>query len=269
MPNVVNFAYICSKKISPQNQNMKISAVIITFNEERNIGRCLQSLEGVADEIVVVDSGSTDRTEQICREAKVRLIHQAWLGYAEQKNLGNSIAENDWILSLDADEALSEELRNSLLAWKRNPDTNFVYFVNRLTNYCGHWVRHCGWYPDQKIRFWNKKQGKWEGLIHENIAIQMPQKHLKGDILHYSYYTIHDHLKQLNHFTELMAQEAIEKGKKGSLLKIVFSPLVKFLKSYFLQLGFLDGYYGLVICLISAQATFIKYVKIKELGKKY
>ena len=249
---------------------IKISAVIITLNEEKNIGRCLASLQGLADEIVVIDSFSTDKTKEICLEYGVRFIENKFLGHIQQKNFAVEAAANDWVLSLDADEALDTTLKNTILEIKKNPNSE-AYTMNRLTNYCGHWVKYCGWYPDQKLRLWHKKTGKWGGTNpHDEVLVEKNTKiaHLKGDILHYSYYTIHDHIKQMNYFTEIMAKEAFAKGKRKSLLKILFSPLIKFIKSYFFQLGILDGYYGLVICLISAHATFIKYVKIAELAKK-
>ena len=149
---------------------MLLTAVIITKNEEFNISRCLQSLKDVADEIVVVDSFSTDSTEEICKSFNVRFVQQEWLGYSEQKNFANSLASNDWIFSIDADEVLSDELKKSILELKnKNISDDNVFSMNRLTNYCGHWIRHCGWYPDRKIRIWNRKVGKWQGEIHETI----------------------------------------------------------------------------------------------------
>ena len=156
---------------------MQISAVIISHNEERNIRRCLESVQSVADEIVVVDSLSEDKTEEICNEFNVKFVKQQWLGYSEQKNLANNLATNDWILSIDADEELSEELKKSILELKNNniSDDN-VFSMNRLTNYCGHWIRHCGWYPDRKIRIWNRNVGMWKGEIQtgRNFPFSLP-----------------------------------------------------------------------------------------------
>ncbi len=245
---------------------LKISAVIITLNEEKNIGRCLDSLMSVADEIVVVDSFSVDKTRQICAQRQVRFLENKFLGHIEQKNFAVAAASNNWVLSLDADEALDEVLQKEILLIKQQPSAQ-AYSMNRLTNYCGYWVRHCGWYPDKKLRLWDRRIGAWGGINpHDEVIVQAQTttKHLKGDLLHYSYYNIHDHIKQVNFFTDIMAKEAIQKGKSSGLFKILFSPLTKFLKSYLFQCGFLDGYYGLVICIISAHATFIKYVKIRE-----
>lgn len=244
------------------------SAVIITLNEERNIGRCLESLAGVADDIVVVDSGSTDRTEDICREHGANFFFNPWKGYIEQKNHGNKLARHSYILSLDADEALSDELRASIMAIKDNPEAD-AFEMNRLTNYCGKWIRHGGWYPDRKLRLFKRELFSWGGeRIHEHMVCteDSPRiEHLSGDLLHYSYYSISEHIAQANHFTNMTAELAVEKGKKAGMIKILFSPVVKFFRDYFLKAGFLDGYYGYVVCRISAQATFMKYSKIRQL----
>jgi len=248
----------------------KISAVIITLNEERNIGRCIDSLAGIADEIVVVDSGSTDRTEEICKAGEVRFFFHAWEGYLEQKNHANALASHPWILSLDADEALSAELRESILSIKNNLDFD-GYDMNRLTNYCGKWIRHCGWYPDKKTRLFNREKFEWGGeRIHEILYKKDKTAKiglLTGDLHHYSYHSISEHIAQANHFTNLTASLAFDRGKKAGILKIIFSPVIKFIRDYFIKLGFLDGYYGYIVCRISAQATFMKYSKIRQFHK--
>jgi len=246
----------------------QISVVIITFNEEKNIARCIDSVKKIADDIVVVDSFSSDRTQEICTNRGVRFIQHKFDGHIEQKNWAITQAKYPHILSLDADEALSEELKKSISEIKNNWK-NDGYEMNRLTNYCGKWIRHCGWYPDKKLRLWNSRKGAWTGT-NPHDKYEMKDKNstigfLKGDILHYSYYTIDDHLKQINYFTDIAAKAAISKGKSASLIKLYLSPLIKFLKDYFLKLGFLDGHYGFLICKISAQATFLKYSKIRDL----
>jgi glycosyltransferase involved in cell wall biosynthesis len=249
----------------------QISAVIITLNEERNIGRCIDSLKEVADEILVVDSFSSDRTESICTGKGVRFVQHAFEGHIEQKNYAVSQASFPFVLSLDADEALSPKLIESILAIKNKPDFD-GYYLNRLTNYCGHWVKYCGWYPDRKLRLFNKTKGRWAGTNpHDIYAIDPDSKtaRLEGDILHYSYYTFEDHLKQINYFSNIAAREAFLKGNKHSVIeKIILSPLAKFFQSYFLQLGFLDGYYGFIISVTSAFATFSKYIKLRQLWKE-
>ncbi len=250
---------------------MQISAVIITKNEERNIERCLKSLQDIVDEIIVVDSLSTDNTKSICEKYKVRFFEQEWLGYAEQKNYANSLSTHDILLSIDADEALSTELQQSILHLKSSQKENFTGQINRLTNYCGKWIHHCGWYPDRKIRIFDRNKAKWIGSIHETISYPNETAiiQLKGDLLHYSYHSIEDHIKQADRFTTFTAIEAFEKGKKATILSILIKPGWKFFRDYVFKRGFLDGYYGYVICKISAFATFLKYTKLKQLYRRH
>lgn len=245
-----------------------LTAVIITLNEERNIKRCINSIRDVVDEIVVIDSGSTDQTKQICETAGVRFIYKEWQNYSAARNFGAQQALNDWIVALDADEAFSDELKKSVLEIKKSSAVVFVS-VKRLTNYCGHWVRHCGWYPDIKLRFYDRRKAGFVGDIHETISpVPTGSSAIEGDLLHYSYYSIQDHVLQYNKFTTLTAQAAYAKGERSSVLKMVANPTIKFCKSYFLQLGFLDGYYGFIICKMSAHATFLKYCKLYILEKR-
>jgi glycosyltransferase involved in cell wall biosynthesis len=243
-----------------------LSVVIITFNEERNIARCLESVRDIADDIVVLDSGSTDHTEDICKKFGVRFFQQAWKGYSEQKNFGNSLAANDWIFSIDADEALSEDLKKSILEMKQFPAVR-NYRICRITNYCGKWIRHGGWYPDIKVRFFDRRNTRWEGMVHErlNIARDGDTALLKGDCYHYSYYTIEEHISQADRFSTLAAQDLIEQGKKVSGFKAALAPGFRFFKMFFLQLGFLDGKAGRSIARISASAVRLKYNKLKKL----
>jgi len=247
---------------------MKLSVVIITYNEERNIGRCIQSVQEVADEILVIDSLSTDNTKSICTQPGVRFYEQPWLGYSEQKNHGNSLATYDYVLSIDADEALSEELTNSILELKKKGFSG-AYSFNRLTNYCGHWIHHSGWYPDTKVRIFNRHQVSWTGVIHETLTLGDTEiQSLNGDLLHYSYYSEEEHHRQIKRFTDIAAQDYYERGKKASMLKLYGSPLAKFFRDYFINLGFLDGKAGLKICALSAKATYLKYQKIQNLRKQ-
>ena len=248
---------------------IKISAVIITLNEEKNIGRCIDSLQGIADEILVVDSFSTDRTESICKEKKVRFVQNKWEGYVRQKNYANNLAVYKYILSLDADEALSDQLKESILEVKKNWSFD-SYGMNRLTNYCGKWIRHCGWYPDCKLRLFDREKGQWEGhLIHEGINMNQgaSNKLLKGALLHYSYYSISQHMVQANHYSDLAAQALLDKNQKAGYFKLIFHPIARFLSTYFIKLGFLDGFYGFIICQLTAHATFLKYAKLRQLWK--
>lgn len=244
-----------------------ISVVIITFNEESNIERCIQSVLGIADEIVVLDSLSTDRTKEICLKYPVKFYEQPFLGYIEQKNRALEYSGYPHVLSLDADEALSDELKSSILSVKENWQADGYYF-NRLTNYCGHWIKHTDWYPDRKLRLFDKRKGQWTGINpHDRYELEpgSTEKYLKGDLLHYSFPSINHHLDVVKKFTSITARESFEKGKRFSWFSLLFNPVWKFIKSYFFRKGFLDGFYGFVVCMISAHATFIKYVKMKEL----
>jgi glycosyltransferase involved in cell wall biosynthesis len=245
----------------------KLTAVIITFNEARNIKRCIASLQGVADEIVVVDSFSTDATPNICKGLGVQFHQREWKGYSKQKNFGNGLASNDWILSVDADEALSEDLKTSIINEKENGSrVNFSF--NRLTNYCGKWIRHSGWYPDAKVRMFDRTQDDWKGEVHEKLTVDSTKvKKLKGDLLHYSYHSVSDHVKRTDKYSTLGAQELFESGKRASIFKLIFNPWLKFNRMYFLRLGFLDGMAGFTIALITAYGTFLKYIKLYYLVK--
>ncbi len=248
----------------------KLSAVVITYNEEKNIERCIRSLEGVADEIVVLDSFSTDRTKEICEKYKVKFLTRKFDGYIEQKNSVITHAAYPHILSLDADEALSDALKASIFQVKNNWDAD-GYTFNRLTNYCGKWIRYCGWYPDRKLRLFDARKGRWAGLNPHDVFVMKDSpvvKHLKGDLLHYSYYTIDEHHRQAEHFSTLSAKAKFEQGKKAPLIKVWISPVVKFLKCYLLQLGFLEGNAGWHICTISAKESYQKYKKLRVLHQQ-
>ncbi|HEY0030963.1 MAG TPA: glycosyltransferase family 2 protein [Bacteroidia bacterium] len=244
----------------------QLSVVIITFNEEKNIGRCLESILSIADDVVVLDSFSTDRTENICKQYSVNFIQRKWEGYSGSKNFANSQAKHDWVLSLDADEALSEELKKSILQAKQEAELK-TYKFHRLTNYCGSWIKHCGWYPDTKIRIFDRCITKWEGIIHEKLVIDSkePAILLNGDCLHYSYYNLEQHYAQSEKFSALAAEEMFKKGKTASVFKLWFSPFVKFFSDYFIKLGILDGAAGYTICRVSAYTSYLKYKKLRRL----
>lgn len=251
---------------------MKLSVVIITYNEERNIERCINSVQEIADEIIIVDSYSTDRTKDICQQYSVKFFEKKWSGYSDQKNYADNLARFDWIFSIDADEEVSYELKNSIFSIKENEYENVVFSVNRLTNYCGKWIRHCGWYPDTKIRIFNRNLVIWnDQMVHEELKIpdNFNTINLRGDLNHYSYYTIKDHLRQTQKFTDLSAEQAIKLGKKAGIEKLILNPIWKFLRDYIIKMGFLDGKSGFDVCRISAYATYLKYKKIRNFNKKY
>lgn len=240
---------------------VSISAVIITFNEERNIARCLDALVGLADEVVVVDSFSTDRTEAICREKGARFLQRAFDGYAAQKNFALDQAAHDHVLSLDADEMPSDALRQSILAAKRDWQHD-GYAMNRLTNYCGQWIRHCGWYPDRKLRLFDRRRARWGGPNpHERLEMSPDSTSgfLPGDLLHFSYYTSAEHLQRARKYAELAARNLRAGGRRVWWWQVAFSPAFKFLRNYVLKMGFLDGRAGFRICRVAALETFWKY----------
>lgn len=249
---------------------VEISAVIMTLNEERNIERCLLSLRGIADEIVVVDSFSTDRTEEICRQFGAIFTCHAFKGYIEQRQYSVSQAKSDYILVIDADEALSDVLRDEILKVKENWAFD-GYKFNRLNSYCGQWIRHCGWYPDRKLRLFDRRKAAVKGRNpHDEIVLQTGEKikNLRGDLLHYTYLSVEEHIRQIDRFTEIQAREKFMKGGKANILELLFSPGYKFIRHYFFQLGFLDGYFGYLICRNMAYSTFLKHAKLKALWKK-
>jgi glycosyltransferase involved in cell wall biosynthesis len=247
---------------------MKISGVIITYNEAQNIGRCLESLQDVCDEILVLDSFSTDQTEHICQQYGVRFEQHAFEGHIQQKNEALNRALYPWILSLDADEALTPALKQSILEVKAVLPAKGAFVFNRLTNYCGTWIRHSGWYPDTKLRLASKKDVKWGGinphdqlLPNEGIKIQ----HLNGDLLHYSYYTKEDHFKQIDFFSKIAANELFTRNVRCSMINLYLKIVAQFLKSYFIKKGFLDGKAGWLIAIRSAYATQQKYSLLRQL----
>lgn len=249
---------------------LKLSVVIITHNEEKNIERCLRSVQTVADEIIVLDSFSTDGTQDICAKFNVRFLQHAFDGHIQQKNRAITHATFQHVLSLDADEALDETLVQSILKVKNNFEKD-GYYMNRLTNYCGHWVKHCGWYPDKKLRLWDKSKGEWTGLNphdkYELFAGDNNTGHLGGDILHYSYYSVQDHYKQVEYFTDIASKAFVNSGKKAAYYKIYLNPIAKFISHYIINLGFLDGKAGFLISKISAYATYLKYKKIIQINQ--
>lgn len=249
---------------------MKISATIITLNEERNIKRCIDSLEGVVDEIIVLDAFSEDRTRKICETAGVRFEQRKWEGYSASKNYLNSLARFDYILSLDADEALDNELRTSLLNVKNQTNPG-VYSVNRLTNYCGKWIKHGGWYPDVKVRLFPKEGSRWTGAhVHEELeypdALAVTQ--LPGHLEHYSYYSFEGHRERADKYSALTAIKLFEKGKRVGALKPYISAVGRFVSMYFIKTGFLDGRMGFKIALISAQSNVFKYKELLRLQRE-
>lgn len=248
---------------------IQLTAVIITFNEEKNIRRCIESLLRVADEIVVVDSFSTDATEKICAELSVKFVQHKFEGHIEQKNFAITQAKYPIVLSVDADECLSEELIQSINAVKRNWK-HHGYYMNRLNNYCGQWIKHCGWYPDKKLRLWESTKGKWQGQNpHDEFIMNAgcSTATLHGDLLHYTITTPQQHLDQIEKFTGIAAAQLFAAHKKTTWPYIYASSVFRFVKDYFFRLGFLDGANGFLICRNNARYNYLKYSKLLALYK--
>jgi glycosyltransferase involved in cell wall biosynthesis len=247
---------------------LKLSAVIITFNEENYIDRCLESLKDVADEIVVVDSFSTDWTKEICYKHNVNFIEHEFEGYKEQKNWAMEQASFDYILSLDGDEALSEKLKDSILNVKQNWKYD-GYSFKRLNNFYGKWLKHSGVYPDRKLRLFDRRKGKWGGVNpHDIFKLKPGSSHhkIKGDLLHYVQSSVDEHIEKVKHFSTIIAKACFDSGQKSSVLKIIIHPTWRFFYNYVIRLGFLDGFYGLKVCSINALLSYLKHVKIKQLN---
>ena len=250
----------------------KLTATIITYNEESNIERCIKGLEAIADEIIVLDSFSTDATVAICKTQGVRVEQRKWEGYAASKNYLNSLASHPFIFSVDADEVPDSHLINSIQELKRKGfKTDEVYEVNRRTNYCGTWINHSGWYPDRKIRLFAFEIAKWEGnYVHEELKFLNSPKvvRLPGHLEHYSYYSQKEHRERADKYSVLTAQKMHQKGKKASLLKPYLSALGRFVSMYLIKKGFLDGKAGWQIACISAQSNVLKYKELRRLNRE-
>lgn len=245
---------------------LPISAYVITYNEEKNIRRCLESLKDF-DEIVVVDSGSSDNTVAICREFTDRIYEHSWPGFKEQFSYALSLTQKEWAFSLDADEVASPELLENirrLFAGGVPKDIN-GYYISRMTNYMGRWIRHGAWYPDYKLRLFRKEASRYEGQDpHPRVEASGKTGRIEGKILHYTMKNFSDHLRRLDSYTDIYAQHQVEASAAFRVVDILFRPPAKFLKSYIFKAGFLDGMPGFVIAVTSAFTIFVRYAKFWE-----
>jgi glycosyltransferase involved in cell wall biosynthesis len=242
---------------------MKITATIITLNEERNIARAIESLR-CSDEILIVDSGSVDRTVELAEKLGARVIEAGWRGFAGQKNWAAEQASNDWILSLDADEALSEALESEILNLKKTGPRYDAYTMPRLARYLGRWILHSGWYPDRKIRLYHREKATWVGdFVHETVHVKGRLGHLESNLLHFTCDSLSEHLKTLDRYTTLAAQELAARRLPVPLSRMIADPAWTFVKTYLFQRGFLDGLEGLIIAYMAAFYTFLKYSKAR------
>ena len=248
---------------------MKITATLITLNEEHNIADALSSLSW-ADEIIVVDSESTDRTVEIAREFTDRIFVRPWPGYSGQKNFAAGQAVNEWIFSLDADERVSKELAGEIQQLKGGAEPESAAFeMSRLTFYLGRWIRHSGWRPDYKRRLYHRERARWRGdYVHETLEADGRVERLRGDLLHHTVRDASEHHLRMDRYTTLSAQQAYSQGKRASILSLLISPGVVFLRSYILKLGFLDGMPGLAIARFAAHYEFLKILKLWEMRMK-
>ncbi|PID92836.1 MAG: glycosyl transferase [Bacteroidetes bacterium] len=247
----------------------KLSVVIITYNEEHNIERCLESVKEIASEIVVVDSHSQDRTVALCRQQGARVILHPFENFGKQKQFAQSQATHEWILSLDADEQLSPALQKSIKEALEEPRAE-AFSMNRLTNFCGQWIRHGGWYPDRKVRLYRKECARWSNHpVHEQLEVQegAMTAHLKGDLLHYSIYDLDHHIRQINRYSTIAAEEMVGQRRSINGVHLRIKPLIRFIKIFVIRKGFLDGYFGYVIARNSAFALYLRYAKAKALQK--
>jgi glycosyltransferase involved in cell wall biosynthesis len=254
--------------LSDKKARSDFSVVIISHNAARTIEACLKSLKELASEIIVIDNFSDDGTNEHCLEAEVNVQQHDWNGYTANKNLGNSMAKNDWILSIDSDEVLSEELNKSLS--ELNPQNGTVYSLDRITFFNGKWIKYCGWYPDWKPRLFNRKEVQWKGeFVHETLQIPAGfiEVKLRGKLYHYSYKDLEDHRARIEKYARLSAEKQFSAGKKVSWMKRKFSPPLRFLTTFFLKLGFLDGKNGWIISLGNAKMVRRRYEILEELWK--
>jgi glycosyltransferase involved in cell wall biosynthesis len=247
---------------------MKISAAIIALNEERNIARAMESLR-CCDEIVVVDSGSTDRTVELATKLGARVLDAEWRGYAGQKNYASAQCEYDWVLSLDADEALSESLEGEIWQIKKNgPDVD-AYTMPRLAQYLGRWILHSGWYPDRKVRLFDRRKAKWVGsYVHESVDVQGSIGHLNANILHFTCSSLSEHLKTMDRYTTLAAEQLVDSKARIGWKHLALEPPWTFFRTYWLRRGFLDGTEGLAIAYMAALYNFLKYAKARNMSPR-
>ncbi len=246
-----------------------LAVCIITLDEEDRIGDCLDSVSW-ADELLVVDSGSTDRTVAIAREKGARVVVREWPGYAAQKNFALEQVAADWVLSIDADERVTPELAAEIRGLLADPPEQIVgASLPRRTWYLGRWIRHGGWYPDRKVRLVRRGRGRWDGeSIHERLVAEGATRKLQGDLLHFTYRGIADHLRTIDRFTTESAREMAARGRSGALFGMIVNPPLKFLKMYLLKAGFLDGSPGFAVAVLGSYYVFLKYAKLWELRRE-
>ncbi len=245
---------------------MKISATVITFNEENRLARCLESLHGLVDETIVVDADSQDGTREMAAVHGARVFRRPWTNYSDQKNFASAQASYDWILSLDADECLSSSLHQKLMDLKKAKGFVEAYAFRRKAFYLGRWIHHSGWYPDYKTRLYLKDKAHWEGeFVHETLVVNGRIHRIGADLLHYTCDSLSEHVRSLDRYTTLAAQDLQTRGEQFRVFDLIGSPIATFLKTYLLNAGFRDGVQGCFIAVLAAYYNFLKYGKLWEL----
>ena len=259
-----------SAQFDPVKQNMRLSIIIITRNEELNIKECLESAV-FADEVIVVDHASTDRTAEFARSYGAHVhVTQDWPGFGPQKNRALAFATGDWVLSIDADERVSEDLAGEIrkIVFSSN---SAAFELPRLTQFCGRWIHHCGWSPDHVLRLFRRGTARFsDDLVHERVLLDPNVKigRLKLPLLHFSYPTPTHYWRKLEQYSQAWAQQRFAKGQQSSIVRAASAGVVAFVRSYFFQLGFLDGSMGFAVCTMQAQAAFGKYFALYCLNQK-
>ncbi len=250
---------------------MRLSVAIITFNEEDRLEDALISCREIADEIVVLDSFSTDKTVEIAKKFNANVFQETFTDYGSQKNSALDKCSHNWVLNLDADERVSDTLKAQIQKLKEKDESDIDsdgFIINRKTSYLGRWITHSGWYPDRKLRLFKKEKSRWHGRIHEGLKLDGKSERMQGDILHYTYRNITDHIKRLNRYSQMQARDIADRGKKFLYLRVIILPPITFIRFYIWKLGILDGLPGFVIALISSWSTAMKYLKAIEIKRK-
>lgn len=249
----------------PMNDN-KISAFVVCQNEEAQIRRCLESIKW-CDEIVIVDSGSTDKTLEICREYTDKIILNQWQGYVEQKSFALQNCLFEWILNIDADEEVSSELQKEIKTAVLRENIN-GYYINRVVYHMGKWWRKGGWYPEYRLRLSRRLKTTWGGINpHEKAIVEGKTAKLKGELYHYTYKNLSDQINRLNKYSGTLAENLYKAGERSNFFKIISNPILRFIKFYFVKKGFLEGFPGFIVAVIEAFYVFLKYIKLRELQK--
>jgi glycosyltransferase involved in cell wall biosynthesis len=246
----------------------RISAIVIAYNEEKNIQRCLESLSW-ADEIVVVDSFSQDRTKDIASSFTDKIFDLEWQGFGKQKEFARTKASYDWVLSVDADEVVSEKLKEEIKSVINKNDSLDGYYIPRLSNFLGRWIKHSGWYPDYVLRLFRKHQARFDDSpVHEKLILKGKAGFLKNEILHYTDPDISHYLLKMDKYTTLSAKKLLAEGKSLTLFDLLFRPMAIFFKMYLFKSGFLDGWQGFLLACFSSFHVFVKYAKLWHLKRQ-